>query len=83
MKFARPVFLLASGAILIVSGFAYDLSFAGLPYQDPTPAIQETWLFHKRMADRIVLTGATVLAVGCVWQAFRWILRLSKRQHSD
>jgi hypothetical protein len=38
---------------LIFAGFAYDLSFAGLPYQDPTPQMQERWLFHKRVAEMI------------------------------
>lgn len=83
MRFAASVFLIASGAALIVSGFAYDLSFAGLPYQDPTPEMQDRWLFHKGMSGRIMLTGAIVLGIGCVWTAIPRIMRRLERRHSD
>jgi hypothetical protein len=29
--------LLIIGVVLIISGFAYDSFFTGIPYQDPTP----------------------------------------------
>ena len=83
MRFAASFFLIASGATLIVSGFAYDLSFAGLPYQDPTPEMQDRWLFHKGMAGRIMQTGAIVLGIGGVWIAILWIMRRLERRHSD
>lgn len=83
MRQAAPVFLIASGAALIVSGFAWDLAFAGLPYQDPTPEMQERWLFHKGVADRIMAAGAAVLGIGCLWQAGRWTLRLLAGRRPD
>ncbi|MEO9516400.1 MAG: hypothetical protein ABJH45_21390 [Paracoccaceae bacterium] len=76
-------FWIAAGAILIVSGFVYDLSFAGLPYQDPTPEIQARWIFHKGVAENIIIAGATVFGIGCIWKAFQWIMRLLGNQYSD
>lgn len=61
--------MLGSGAILIVSGFGYDLSLAGLPYPDPTAEMQERWLFHKRVSERIIFSGLVFFGVGCVWKA--------------
>ncbi|MEP1444408.1 MAG: hypothetical protein ABJK39_15485 [Hyphomicrobiales bacterium] len=76
-------FWIAAGAILVVSGFAYDLLFAGLPYQDPSPEIQASWIFHKGVAESIMVAGVTVLGIGCIWKAFQWIMRLLGRQKTD
>lgn len=63
MRFSGSLFLIAFGATLIVSGFAYDLTFAGLPYPDPTAEMQERWIFHKRVSDRIIFTGVAFLVL--------------------
>ena len=78
-----PFSWIAIGAILVISGFAYDLSFAGLPYQDPTPEIQERWVFHKGVAESTMAVGAAILSIGCIWKAFPSIMRLLGRPHSD
>jgi hypothetical protein len=83
LSFAPSVLPIASGAALLVTGFAYDVSFAGLPYQDPTPEMQERWLFHSRMADRIIVSGAMAPGTGCVWQAVPWIERRLVRSRPD
>lgn len=72
---------MASGVTVIVSGFIYDGGLAGLPYQDPSNEMQEQLLFHKSVAQRIVLTGMTLLSVGCLWKAFQWTTRIWKRRH--
>jgi hypothetical protein len=81
MRFSGSLFLIASGATLIVSGFAYDLEFAGLPYQVPTAGMQERWLFHKGVSERILLTGVAFFGFGCVWKAAQRTINLSKKQH--
>ena len=73
---------ITAGAILVVSGFAYDLSFAGLPYQDPSAEIPERCIFHKGMAESIIVAGVTALGIGCIWKVFPWIMRLLGRQQS-
>jgi hypothetical protein len=68
--------IMASGAVLIFAGLAYDLAFAGLPFQDPTPEMQENWLYHKRVANWITLSGGAVFLVGCTWTGARLLMRL-------
>ena len=81
MRISGSLFLIASGATLIVSGFAYDLKFAGLPYPDPTAEMQERWIFYQGVSERIILTGVAFFGVGCVWKAAQWTINLSKKQH--
>ena len=83
MRFSSFVFFFAFGATLVVLGFVYDLSYAGIPYPDPTAEMQQRWLFHKGVSDRIIFAGMTVFGVGSVWKAAQLIVRLTKRQHSD
>ena len=72
----------ASGSVLIVSGFAYDLTFARIPYQDPTAEMQERWLFHKEMAEKIILTGMAFFGIGCLRKAALWTIGLPKKPHN-
>jgi hypothetical protein len=75
--------LIVSGAALFVAGFVYGFSVAGLPYLDPTPEQQRQWLYHWRMADLAMLTGAMALCIGCVWKAVLWTVRALKKSRSD
>ena len=63
-RFFRMAAVAMAGLALIVGGFVYDLLFAGLPYQDPTPELLATWAFHKSVADWIISTGITVFLLG-------------------
>jgi hypothetical protein len=54
------------GLVLIVAGFVYDLAFAGIPYQDPTPEMQADWSFHSRLGGWIEAIGMAVFLVGLV-----------------
>jgi hypothetical protein len=71
MKKRIPLFLVAIGIALIAGGFIYDVFFAGIPYQDPTPEMQAGYLFHARVASAIrwlgagVITLAPVIAFAC------------------
>lgn len=69
LRWVLPVAVVALGVTLAAVGFAYDLAFAGLPYQDPTPALQARWRFHARVATAIELSGVGVLALGLAWLA--------------
>ncbi len=54
-------FWLAAGLLLIGAGFVYDLIFAGLPYQDPSPEVLARWEFHARVAGAIRSVGYTLM----------------------
>ena len=44
----RVVCVLTCGVLLLVGGFLYDALFAGIPFQDPTPALEEQYRNHAR-----------------------------------
>ena len=39
-----------AGLLLFSAGFVYDVLFAGMPYQDPTPALEASYAFHAHIA---------------------------------
>ena len=51
------------GILLIVIGFIYDVIFAGIPYQDPTPLMIKKFNFHKTVAEKIELIGFVIMLI--------------------
>jgi len=49
--------ILGVGLATVVAGFLYDVLFAGIPYQDPTPELQAKYDFHSNVASWIMRTG--------------------------
>ena len=41
------------GILIVMSGFVYDVVFAGIPYQDPTPELQARYDFHSAVAGSL------------------------------
>ena len=52
------------GMIVLIGGFAYDLAFAGIPYQDPTPQMQARYDSNLRVAEIIEQIGGVTFASG-------------------
>lgn len=60
--------LVALGFVSATAGFAYDMVFAGIPYQDPTPGMEARWEYHSGVAAVIELSGrASWLSVWPCW----------------
>ena len=59
-----PFLLIILGIMLIFIGFAYDVLFAGIPYQDPTPALQARYELHSRIASIIRWGGVGICLLG-------------------
>lgn len=58
------------GLAALIGGFCYDVIFAGIPYQDPTPEIEQRYEFHSQAAFYLEMAGALILAIGCLlWLA--------------
>lgn len=67
MKRRLPLLLIVLGILFLISGFGYDVVFAGIPYQDPTPEMSARYAFHSRIASGLsILGGATVLAAAVI-----------------
>lgn len=60
------------GIGLILAGFAYDVFFAGIPYQDPTTELQAQWEFHQSVANILYRSGGVVLLCGILAAPFIW-----------
>jgi len=71
-----PYLLIVAGLMIVVVGFFYDVAFAGIPYQDPTPAMEKSYAFHSRIASAIRWCGVAAFLLGVV-RAFR---RVSRKQ---
>jgi hypothetical protein len=52
------------GFLLLAGGFAYDVAFAGIPYQDPTPELAARYAAHQEIAGWIGRAGLAVVVVG-------------------
>lgn len=66
MKRHLPLVLTGLGILLLISGFGYDLMFAGIPYHDPTPEMSAHYAFHSRIASALYCVGGGVVVAGVV-----------------
>jgi len=70
-----PYMLLAAGPVLLVAGFLYDLLFAGIPYQDPTPKMTASYDRHSAIATVIYWCGALILLAAITLVMVRFLSR--------
>jgi hypothetical protein len=75
MKRLVPFVLIVLGVIIIFIGFVYDLLFAGIPYQDPTPALTASYDFYSQIASLIRWSGMGICIIGGVAMIIRWLTR--------
>jgi predicted MFS family arabinose efflux permease len=66
------------GLLIVLTGFVYDVIFAGIPYQDPTPEMQARYEFHSSVAGWIQLSGGILFLVGLI--AIPFILKKKRTQ---
>ena len=52
------------GILIVMSGFVYDVLFAGIPYQDPTPELQARYEFHSCVAGWFYKAGGILFMGG-------------------
>ncbi len=79
MRRSLPLIFVAVGMGLFVGGFAYDVFFAGIPYQDPTPAMAADYARHARVASLIRWAGLGLLLSGVVTGFVRRLARRERR----
>jgi hypothetical protein len=59
-----PLIVIAAGLFLLAGGFMYDVMFAGIPYQDPTPEMLARYNHHSRIASTIQWSGFGIFLFG-------------------
>jgi len=58
--------ILIVGIFLIFGGFVYDIFFAGIPFQDPTPEMTQNYNFHRSIARSSELIGLLLIALAII-----------------
>ena len=53
-----------AGLLLVIMGFLYDVAFAGIPYQDPTPAMQARYELNQKIAQGAMGMGLVLIILG-------------------
>ena len=81
-KTIPPFPLLVVGICLVLGGFTYDLVFAGIPYQDPTPEMSASYDLQSHIALAIVVAGLGSIGVGSVVGIARLVSRRRRRKPS-
>lgn len=74
MKRLWPLIPMAAGLMLILAGFVYDVFFAGIPYQDPTPELAAAYARHADNAACMFRSGAAIFVAGLACAAVNTIL---------
>ena len=54
------------GLLILIAGFLYFVTFAGLPYPDPTPELQAELKYHENISRIILKIGGFVLFMGLI-----------------
>lgn len=75
MKRFFPFGWIVIGLIVLISGFIYDLIFAGIPYPDPTPELAAKYALHSQIASIIRWSGFGIWIFGGVTVIIRRITR--------
>ena len=55
------------GVGLFVAGIGYDVIFAGIPFQDPTPEMTASYNRQAAIASAIRNIGLVLIASGGIW----------------
>ncbi|BHH82419.1 hypothetical protein [Desulforhopalus sp. 52FAK] len=78
MRFITLTGVSFTGIVIVMMGLVYDIMFAGIPYQDPTPELQARYDFHSFVAGIFYKTGGMVFLVGLVAILFIWVMARNK-----
>jgi len=54
------------GILLAVAGLSYEIIFAGIPYQDPTPEILNNYHHQTAIAQRIYTVAYVFCLIGAL-----------------
>jgi hypothetical protein len=64
---------------LLLGGFAWNVMFAGIPYQDPPPDLAARYAWHARFSATLCWIGILALVSGFVTAVVRGIRQAAGR----
>ena len=65
--------LFIGGVGITMSGFVYDIMFAGIPYQDAPQQLRDSYEVHARIATTIEMIGLGVAGAALVVALFGFV----------
>ena len=63
------------GLLFLGGGFIFDVLFAGIPYQDPPPALQQQYASNAAIAQALYALGGLIILLGLVISIVQWARR--------
>ena len=86
-KFKRLTFWLSLlGLTVFGIGFFYEVIYAGIPYQDPTPAMEEKYNYHSYVGSSIQTYGIIIFiafyAIGKIIKVVEALQRKNEKGNS-
>ncbi|MFT6907474.1 MAG: hypothetical protein ACJAS1_004156 [Oleiphilaceae bacterium] len=79
MKRYWPLLFITTGVCVFMGGFIYDILYAGIPYQDPTPEMSASYAHHSLIASMIRYGGFGIFLFGSVAAIIHFVTRQSKK----
>ena len=76
----KSLSVLGLGLAIAVVGLVYDVMFAGIPYQDPTPEMKAEWQRHSDFAATLQAMGGVIFLVGVLAWPVIWRLARDSRE---
>jgi len=67
--------ILWAGLLLMVAGLAYDVMFAGIPYQDAPDDLLAEYNRHQAISNWIIHAGLLIAAIGALGSMIIWVKR--------
>ena len=58
--------VLLLGCVLLIMGFIFEMILAGIPYQDPTPALTQKYLNYVLVAYTLYKAGIPIASLGLI-----------------
>jgi hypothetical protein len=74
-----PLALVAIGMTLLLGGLAWNIMFAGIPYQDPPPELAARYARHARFSATLGWIGILALVAGFVAAVVRRMQQAARK----
>ena len=67
-------YLIWIGLVILVTGFFYDVMFAGIPYQDAHRDLLIEYNRNKAIAELIMIIGLITAGIGLIYKIMQKLL---------
>lgn len=72
--------VIMAGGIILLIGLYYSMVKAGIPYQDPPPALQIQYAVNMGIGEALVGKGFAIALCGAAVRLILWLVRKNGRK---